>query len=113
MGKVRRERHKYHISATTKKPTIITSAESSPKPQQSIIVPDNPFAGIDISFEALNQTLKDSDARSVISIKSTTRAPTVAKKEKRKLKHDTFLKSKIYMQEISVLLLFINKKFTN
>ena len=97
---MRRERHKYHIT-TKKTATSDTSSEqhvdSSPQKLQQLSVPDNLFAGIDISYETLcNQKLKDSDVRSVISVKSTStsKAPTISKKEKRKLRHESFLKSK-------------------
>ncbi|KAJ9583300.1 hypothetical protein L9F63_022354, partial [Diploptera punctata] len=96
MGKIRRERHKYHVSAAGSKTqncdtAIVGDVETSPRSQ--LTVPDNPFAGIDISFEDLNKTLKDSDTRSVISLKSTTsKAPVISKKEKRKQRHETFLK---------------------
>lgn len=93
MGKVRRERHKYHLTTTTKTQTCDTSPVKNVEiSQRTITVPDNPFAGIDISVDALNKTLTDCDARSVISTKSTTRAPIVTKKEKQKLRHEAFLK---------------------
>lgn len=103
MGKQRRERQKYHLSRTKSTNDAVATATESPesneKPSQEtstfLPVPENLFAGIDISIDNLKQSLKDSDIRSVISKKSISAGNVISKKEKRKLRHEAFLKSKM------------------
>ncbi|XP_023712357.1 uncharacterized protein LOC111867090 isoform X2 [Cryptotermes secundus] len=100
MGKQRRERQKYHLSrmksTNDAAATGTESCESNEKPLQesSILlpVPENLFAGINISIDNLKQSLKDSDSRSVISKKSLSAGNVISKKEKRKLRHEAFIK---------------------
>jgi hypothetical protein len=72
-----------------------SNEEQSQKTSTFLPVPENLFAGIDISVDNLKQSLEDSDIRSVISKKSFSAGNVISKKEKRKLRHETFLKSKI------------------
>lgn len=99
MGKQRRERQKYHLSRMKSNNAVATatdSCESNEKQSQKtstfLPVPENLFAGIDISVDNLKQSLEDSDIRSVISKKSLSAGNVISKKEKRKLRHEAFLK---------------------
>jgi hypothetical protein len=102
MGKLRRERHKYHllkVKSTNDASATATEANApsegqSPENSALLPVPENVFAGVDISFDNLKQSLKDPDVRSVISKKSLSAGSVKSKKEKRKLRHEAFLKSK-------------------
>lgn len=102
MGKLRRERHKYHLSrakstnGASVTPTENNEASKGESPESSALlpVPENLFAGVDISFDSLKQSLKDPDVRSVISKKSLSGGSLKSKKEKKKLRHEVFLKSK-------------------
>jgi hypothetical protein len=102
MGKQRRERQKYHLPRM--KPTndavapATENCETNEKPSQIstlLPVPENLFAGIDISVDNLKQSLKDSDVLSVVSKKSLYPRNVLSKKEKKKLRHEAFIKSKI------------------
>jgi hypothetical protein len=101
MGKLRRERQKYHLlkvksandASATATENYDTSKKQSSETSTLLCVPENPFAGIDICVDNLKQTLKDSDVRSVISKKSIC-AGSVSKKKKKKLRHEAFLRSK-------------------
>jgi hypothetical protein len=102
MGKQRRERRKYHLPRTKATndamDTATENCETNEKPSQIstlLPVPENLFAGIDISVDKLKQSLKDSDVISVISKKSVYPRNVLSKKEKKKLRHEAFLKSKI------------------
>ncbi|KDR11159.1 uncharacterized protein LOC110837334 [Zootermopsis nevadensis] len=100
MGKLRRERHKYHLSrakstnGASVTPTENNEASKGESPESSALlpVPENLFAGVDISFDSLKQSLKDPDVRSVISKKSLSGGSLKSKKEKKKLRHEVFLK---------------------
>jgi hypothetical protein len=102
MGKLRRERHKYHLlrvkSTNDASATATENKESSegqsPETSTLLPVPENLFAGVDISLDNLKQSLKDPDVRSVISKKSLSAGSVKSKKEKKKLRHEAFLKSK-------------------
>jgi hypothetical protein len=102
MGKLRRERHKYHLlkvkSSNDASAAAVENNESSkgqsPEPSTLLPVPENLFSGVDISFDNLKQSLKDCDVKSVISRKSLSEGGVMSKKEKRKLRHEAFLKSK-------------------
>jgi hypothetical protein len=102
MGKQRRERQKYHLSKVKSRNDAVTTATENcesnekPSPETSTLlpVPENLFAGIDISLDNLKQSLNDSDIRSVISKKSLSAGNVISKKEKKKLRHEAFLKSK-------------------
>jgi hypothetical protein len=103
MGKLRRERQKYHLlkvksandASAAATENYDTSKKQSPETLTLLSVPENPFAGIDICVDNLKQSLKDSDVRSVISKKSLCAGSVISKKEKRKLRHEAFLRSKI------------------
>lgn len=103
MGKHRRERQKYHLSRMKSTNDAVAtgteSCESNEKPLQEpstlLPVPEDLFAGINISIDNLKRSLKDSDSRSVISKKSLSAGNVISKKEKRKLRHEAFLKSKM------------------
>lgn len=100
MGKLRRERQKYHLSkvkslnnaSATTTENYDTSIKQPPETLAVLSVPENPFAGIDISDDKLKQSLKDSDVRSVISKKSLCAGSVISKKEKKKLRHEAFLR---------------------
>jgi endo-beta-N-acetylglucosaminidase D len=102
MGKLRRERQKYHLlgvkSTNDASANVTENDEASKKQLQEtstvLSVPENLFAGIDISPDNLKQSVKDPDIRSVISKKSLSAGSVISKKEKRKLRHEAFLKSK-------------------
>jgi hypothetical protein len=102
MGKLRRERQKYHLSkvksandaSATAPENYGTSKKHSPEIVTLLSVPENPFAGIDISVDNLKQSLKDSDVRSVTSKKSLCAGSVISKKEKKRLRHEAFLRSK-------------------
>jgi hypothetical protein len=103
MGKQRRERRKYHLPGMKSTNDAVATATENcetnekPSPQTSTLlpVPENLFAGIDISADNLKQSLKDSDVRSVTSKKPVYARNVLSKKEKKKLRHEAFLKSKI------------------
>ncbi|PSN41481.1 hypothetical protein C0J52_18149 [Blattella germanica] len=98
MGKIRRVRQKYHLAATKSTPPTDAVAVQETElsiPEAPVTVSDDIFSGIDILFNNLKKTLKDSDTRSVISnktTKSTFSGATISKKDKRKLRHELFLK---------------------
>jgi hypothetical protein len=103
MGTLRRERQKYHLlkvnssnyASATATENYDTILKQPPEHLTVVSVPENPFAGIDISVDNLKQSLKGSDVRSVISKKSLCAGSVISKKEKKKLRHDAFLRSKI------------------
>jgi hypothetical protein len=103
MGKQRRERQKYHLPRMKSTKDAVAAAtqncesEEKPSPQASTLlpVPENLFAGIDISVDNLKQSLKDSDIISVVSSRSHHARNVLSKKEKRKLRHEAFLRSKM------------------
>jgi hypothetical protein len=103
MGKLRRERQKYHLlkvkssnnASATPTENYDSSIQQPPEALTLLSVPENPFAGIDISVDNLKQSLKDSDVRSLISKKSICPGSVISKKKKKKLRHEAFLRSKI------------------
>ncbi|XP_069698769.1 uncharacterized protein [Periplaneta americana] len=95
MGKVRRQRQKYHLPRTDAPAASndsVQNEEQSPEIPTELIVPENVFAGIDISLDNLKQSLKDCDVRSVVSQKILPAGNTISKKEKRRLRHELFVK---------------------
>jgi hypothetical protein len=76
-------------SATENYDTFI---KQPPENLTVLAVPENPFAGIDISVDNFKQYLEGSDVRSVISKKSLCAGSVISKKVKKKLRHEAFLR---------------------
>lgn len=113
MGKVRRVRQKLHLAAPKEsksneiQETAVPSQVSGKSPllkteEELSIVPDNLFKGIDINFEELNKKLIEDDRVSVQSVaklcKYDNNGKLLTKKEKQKIKHDLFMRSKYHFR---------------
>ena len=62
--------------------------------QSPLAQPENMFGGLKIDMSAVHKDLPDFDARSTITSK-TTKGLNLTKKDKRKLKHEFWMKSKL------------------
>lgn len=114
MGKIRRARQKLHQSSVKSKDNNVqrdkavevTAGEEeligkSPmlkSPEEFAAIPDNLFAGIDINFDSLKKQLTEDDRVSVKSIakscKYDSKGKLLTKKEKQKIKHDLWMRSR-------------------
>lgn len=101
MGKVKRERQKYHLSRA-KSMNDLTAIEprvsSLPDDEElnrslpQVTVSADLFAGLEIPI-GVNRSLPD-DARSMVSTKSSFKDRNLTKKQKRDMRHDAFMRSK-------------------
>lgn len=112
MGKIKRVRQKFHLSGlkdnnhklnnfhvdNDPKERLVGKSPLLKTPEELALIPDNLFEGIDISFDSLNKKLED-DKVSVKSIVKSCRYDSngklLKKKERQKLKHDLFMRSKL------------------
>lgn len=108
MGKVRRQRQKFHLAAKSKSTNDLTEISDNSLQDNSNLnatdsdlfkSSDNIFSGINIKHENLFKNLpQDFDVRSVVSSKSRKELKEeeqhLKKKEKLKLRRERFLKSK-------------------
>jgi len=105
MGKLTRGRTKFHTSANIKKsPTTDANKDLSAtvsKNLPQITVPDNLFAGVDITQSCIepnakqvdNLTRENEDTRSTLSKKSFKSDMPYSKKDKRLLRREAFIMS--------------------
>lgn len=113
MGKIRRARQKLHQSSVKstidnnvqRDEAVLAKEEESigkspmlKSPEEFAAIPDNLFAGIDINFDSLKKKLTEDDRVSVKSIakscKYDSKGKLLTKKEKQKIKHDLWMRSR-------------------
>lgn len=114
MGKIRRVRQKLHqssvksidnnlqrdeaVEVTAREEELIGKSPMFKSPEEFAAIPDNVFAGIDINFDSLRKKLTEDDRVSVKSIakscKYDSKGKLLTKKEKQKIKHDLWMRSR-------------------
>ncbi|XP_046389658.1 ribosome biogenesis protein SLX9 homolog [Ischnura elegans] len=96
MGRLKRERRKFHLKAVGGKDRAVESASSLNVNEESELplptISDSIFSGISISLDEIKLPSEEVDIKSVRSWKSAKSDTPVAKKLKRKLRHATFMK---------------------
>ncbi|XP_033729102.1 protein FAM207A-like isoform X2 [Pecten maximus] len=96
MGKMKKNRQKFHAAAKKKddnKVEIVDmlDMETDMKPPAPTFEDDNIFKGLKINKETLKQELPDFDTRSTITSKSL-KGLNMKKKDKKKLRHELWMK---------------------
>ncbi|XP_071444409.1 ribosome biogenesis protein SLX9 homolog [Hetaerina americana] len=97
MGRLKRERRKFHLKAVGAKDNGATSARSTLNVNEDSKLPlptisDTLFSGISISLDEIKLPSEETDKKSVLSWKSFKSEFSLPKKLKHKTRHEAFLK---------------------